>query len=339
MKTEAYAELVHRLREAATVGSIRSCLSWDQETMMPPRGAEFRAEEIAFVSALEHEKISHPRIGELLEACEADTSLASDEARAANLREIRRDHERSKKLPTELVAEIARTSSQALEAWKDARARSDFGAFRPWLDKQVKLAVEKARCYGVPKGGEAYDALLDEYEPGIGAADIEKIFGPLRDALAPLLAQIVRAPRQVDPAPQQVKVPIPTQRELCRFVAERVGFDFSAGGSRLDASVQRGRRSRRHADHQPLRRTPPTRSARRSRGPATRTYGQGLPKAEHRGQPRAGPRAWASTRASPGCGRTRSAGRARSGSGRSRRRSASSARRSSASRWTRSTLP
>ncbi len=233
--SKAYAELVARLYEAATLSSIRATLAWDQETMMPPRGAAFRAEEIALVSTLEHQRLTHARIGELVGACEADPGLVSDELAAANLREIRRDYERATKLPTDLVAEIARTSSQAVEAWREARKNSDFAAFRPWLEKQVRLAVEKAKCYGVPPGGELYDRLLEDFEPGMTAAEVERIFGPLREALAPFIAEIVGAPRSIDPSPHQVKLPVGRQREFSHLVAERIGFDFSAG--RLDEST------------------------------------------------------------------------------------------------------
>jgi len=231
----AYDELASLLRTAATLTSIRATLSWDQETVMPPRGGSFRAEEIALVSTLEHERLTDPRIGELLAACESDRGLCSNEAIAADLREIRRDFERATKLPTELVAEIARTSSEALEVWKEARQRSDFALFRPWLEKQFRLAADKARCYGIPEGGELYDPLLDEYEPGASAREIEGIFGPLRAALAPFLAEILAAPRAIDPSPRALRLPLARQREFSRFVAERIGFDFRAG--RLDEST------------------------------------------------------------------------------------------------------
>ncbi len=234
-RSRAWTELSERLREAATLGSIRSTLSWDQETMMPPRAGAFRAEELALVSALEHERLTDPRIGELIAACESDRELLCDPEVEASVRETRRDYERATKLSTDLVAELTRTSSQAIEAWKEARRDSDFSAFRPWLEKQVELNVRKATCYGAPTGGELYDALIEDYEPGITAADIERIFRPLRDALAPLIAAVVDAPRSPDAAPQQVRLPIEKQQAFSRLVAERLGFDFAAG--RLDVST------------------------------------------------------------------------------------------------------
>lgn len=226
--TSAYPELLSLLRAAATLGSVGALLSWDQETDMPPKAAPFRAEQLATISSLTHERRTDPRIGELLAACEEDAELLGDEEAAANLREIRHDYDRAVKLPPELVREIAETSSRAMEAWKDARKRSDFKAFAPWLKKQVELQRRKAECYGAPKGGELYDALLEDYEPGFTAKQVEGVFGPLRAALAPLIAQIAARP-QPDDAINRTTLPVERQKAFNRMVAERMGFDFGSG--------------------------------------------------------------------------------------------------------------
>ena len=234
--SQSYAELLERMRHVATLGSVANLLSWDQETMMPPRAGEFRAEALATVGRLAHERATDPRMGELLQACETDRGLVSDPAIAANLREMRRDYDRAVKLPADLVAEMSEVSSRALEVWKAARAANDFAIFRPWLERQIGLARRKAECYGVPAGGEAYDALLDEYEPGVTARELEQVFGPLRDELAPFLAEIARA---ASPAPSQsvraLAVPLERQRAINAAVLERIGFDGAAG--RLDVST------------------------------------------------------------------------------------------------------
>ena len=127
--SEHYANLAHRLRETATLGSVGELLAWDQETMMPRGAARFRAEELAVVSSLVHQKATDAVVGDLIASCEVDGALVADPAIAANLREIRRDYDRALKLPSELVAEISETSSLALEAWREARAKSAFREF------------------------------------------------------------------------------------------------------------------------------------------------------------------------------------------------------------------
>jgi carboxypeptidase Taq len=230
-----YVELQSRLRRVAALASVGELLGWDQETMMPPKAASFRAEELGAISALAHEQAIDPRIGELLAACEADASLAADPRTAANLREIRRDYDRSRKLPTDLVVELSETASRAMEAWKQARSESDFERFRPWLDRQIDLARRKAACYGIPDGGEAYDALVEDYEPRTPVARIEQLFAPLREGLCTLIAAVSASGRDPDAGLQRIALPRERQEAFCRSVLERLGFDLEAG--RLDVSA------------------------------------------------------------------------------------------------------
>lgn len=230
-----YEKLTRALRDAATLDSVVGLLSWDQETLMPPRGGALRAEQIASVSALVHERRTDPRLGEWIAQSEDDPGLRDDPARAANLREIRRQYDRATRLPGALVREMAETTSLAVQAWRDAREASDFAAFAPWLEKILHLSRAKAECYGTPPDGELYDALLDEYEPEMRAAEVERIFTGLRARLAPLVAELLDSGRRPDDSPHRLRIPVEQQQELNRRVAERIGFDF--GGGRLDVST------------------------------------------------------------------------------------------------------
>ena len=233
--TNPYAELRRRLREAATLSAVCELLGWDQETMMPRRAAEFRADELSLLSRLVHQRLTDSAVGELIDRCRADAELVADDAVAANLREIQRDYDRARKLPEDLVAEISETNSRAMEAWKRARADSDFSGFRPWLEKQVALNRRKAECWGHPEGGEPYDALLEDFEPGITVAEIERIFAPLREDLRPLIAMVAERGKRPDRASLDVNVPISEQRAFHDVVLRKLGFDGEAG--RLDVSA------------------------------------------------------------------------------------------------------
>lgn len=231
----AYEKLTGELRETAVLESAGSILAWDQETGMPARGSELRAAQVATLSTLVHERRTRPEVEQWLAECEADPELTADEAIAANLRWLRHDHDRDTKLPTSLVREIARTNALALQAWRNAREASDFSAFAPWLEKVFALSRSKAECLRGGEGGELYDVLMEEYEPGAEARSLERVFGELRSDLAPLIAEIGRAERSDAGAGARVSIPVPRQMELSRRVAERLGFDFDAG--RLDVST------------------------------------------------------------------------------------------------------
>lgn len=232
---DAYVKLCALSREASMLGSVDALLQWDQETYMPPGAAEARAEQLALMSALVHERRTSPRIGDLLAACESDSSLKADAEAAANLREFRRDFDRLTKIPQDLVAELARVGSQAQQAWKQARANSDFPAFAPWLKRMIGLARRKAECLGAPPGGELYDALLDEYEPGARAADIEAVFTPLASRLSSLIADLTTKGKAPADAPLKIDVDPARQHAFGQTILSAIGFDLSIG--RLDTTT------------------------------------------------------------------------------------------------------
>jgi carboxypeptidase Taq len=237
----AYAELCELLRQAATLGAVDQLLNWDQETYMPHAAAANRAEQQSLLAAIVHQRKTDPKIGELLARCEADGGLNKPGSEtAANLREMRRDYDLATKLPNELVAELAKVGSQAQEVWKAARQKSDFAMFAPWLEKMYGLIRRKAECYGVPSGGELYDALLNEYEQGMTARQIDEIFTPLRGRLAALIAKVRESgggggKTKVSTKCLEVKVDPRDQHAFGQRVIETMGFDLTAG--RLDVTT------------------------------------------------------------------------------------------------------
>ena len=232
----SYAELVKLKREQATLGSVSALVGWDQETYMPAGGADFRAEQSAVLAKLVHERATSPRVGELLDACAQDRALGdASTPTGASLREMRRDYDLATKLPGDLVAELAQTGSLAQEAWKHAREGNDFQAFRPWLEKMVELARRKAQCYGTPEGGEAYDALLNEYEPDARASEIAGVFEPLRERLSAFIAEVRDNGTPPDTKVLGTKISEGAQHAFGIRVLDAIGFDLNAG--RLDTTT------------------------------------------------------------------------------------------------------
>jgi carboxypeptidase Taq len=230
-----YQQLLAQLRELAVWSSISSTLGWDQEVMMPPAAAGLRGDQAAVLSELIHDRRTAPALGDLIARCEADTETMADPDAAANLRNLRRDYERATRLPTELVREMAETSTLAMHGWREARERSDFAAFAPWLEKLVSLNRRTAEHLGVPEGGELYDALLDNFEPGMRAAELDRVFGELRAGLVPLIRELREEGTAPDASWMDIPLPVDKQVAFNRGVVERMGFDFAGG--RLDVST------------------------------------------------------------------------------------------------------
>jgi carboxypeptidase Taq len=218
------ARLRARVAEIDDLQHAARLLGWDQQTMMPREGAAARGEAIGTIERLAHERLTDPAVGALLDdlAARAAPGPAEDDG-AALVRVVRRDHDRARRVPAELTAEIARAGSEALGVWVEARRRSDFGLFRPALERNVELRRRLAACFEDVE--HPYDALVDGYEPGMTTAKLRQVLATLRDGLVPLIAAIARAP---GPPALPGPFPVGSQRELALEIARSFGFDDGA---------------------------------------------------------------------------------------------------------------
>jgi carboxypeptidase Taq len=231
---QAYAELIRRVKDGALLGSCASVLGWDERTYMPHHGSSHRAEQMALLARLGHELLTAPQIGELLSEVEsAPLAREPDGIPAANVREIRRSYNRAVKLPKELVEELARITTRAQQVWQEARQADDFPRFQPWLHKIV--ALKRAEAEAIGYSTDAYDALLDEYEPGATTAEIAKVFAALRADLVPLVGSILDSGKKAKREILEREFPVKQQEVFGQAAAAAIGFDFDSG--RLDVTT------------------------------------------------------------------------------------------------------
>ncbi|QDT49445.1 Thermostable carboxypeptidase 1 [Symmachiella dynata] len=231
----SYDSLLTELRSIALLESCGHVLGWDEQTYMPPGGAEHRANQLSLLAGMVHERATSPQLGDLLASAEQNEKPNDpDSPTAANLREARRKYDRSTKLPRRLVEELSRVCTLSQQAWVQARKDSKFADFLPWLEQVVALRREEADVVGYGDG-VPYDALLDEYEPGMTAAEVTTLFAGLRDELVPLIAEIVDSGRQPDISILQRNYPVEKQRDFGTAAATAIGFDFHKG--RLDEAA------------------------------------------------------------------------------------------------------
>lgn len=222
----AFPQLMEFQRDTEALAQVAGRLGWDQETMMPRGAAGQRAEEMAALESILHARRTDPRIGDWLEAAEAQDA---EGVRILDL--IRRSYRRNQRVPARLAAELARITSLSQGIWAEARARDDIAHFLPTLRQVVLLTREKAQA--LADGGDAYDALLEDYEPETRAADIAAIFDRMRPRLVALRERVLGAAYQ--PAPLRGEFGHDAQLRLARKLAEAFGYDWSRG--RLDLAV------------------------------------------------------------------------------------------------------
>ncbi|MBX3426517.1 MAG: carboxypeptidase M32 [Pirellulales bacterium] len=231
---ELFDQLCSHARQTGLLRSVVGLLEWDERTKLPPAGGDYRAEQVAFLAGEIHRRQIDPVRGEWL-ATLADSPLAADPDSDAGaiIRLMRRDYQRETKLPQELVEELSRLSVRGQQIWAEARGADDFAMFLPVLDQTLALKREQASALGYD--ATPYDPLLDEFEPGETTANVARVLEGLRDALAPLVDQIVGSDRGPQSDVLQRDFPEDAQEAFGIEAAAAIGFDFNAG--RLDRTV------------------------------------------------------------------------------------------------------
>jgi len=230
----AYEWLRQHSVETMYFASAAEVLAWDQRTHIPPKGHAHRAEQMAALAKLLHERSTDPRIGDRLAEVEGSEVIADPlSAEAANVREWRRDYDRSTRISERLAVELARATTEGETAWEAARPRNDWAAFEPHLARILDLLVERAEALGYE--GEPYDALLDDYEPGETAATLEPLFARLREEFVDLIGRIRDSEVEADRALLSAHFPRDDQERFLMRTIAGLGYDLEAG--RVDVTA------------------------------------------------------------------------------------------------------
>lgn len=215
------------LRHAADV------IEWDERVYMPPGGAPVHGEMSATLRRLAHETFTSAAVGEALAAAEAAVAGGDPDADDARTVAVtRRDFDKATRVPSDFVAEQARVVSAAQHAWGEARAASNFAAFKPHLERIIELKRQYVTFF--PASDHPYDVLLDDFEPGMKTADVKAIFDALRTRQVDLVRRVAERPQVNDGflrAPYDEKALIDFSVE----VMTAFGFDFGRG--RQDKSI------------------------------------------------------------------------------------------------------
>ncbi len=232
--TSGYATLTDRFARIATVGEASAILGWDAATMMPAGGGAARGDQLAVLAGIAHAMLTAPETGEAL--AKAEATPPEDAWQGANLRLMRHSYTRATALPADLVEATARANSACEKVWREARKASDFAMVRDKLAEVVGLARQAAQALSPVLGLSPYDSLMDGYQRGVTAADVEPVFDAyeafLRDALP--RAEEIQAAK---PAPIRPAGPFSADRQevLCRELSKAAGLDYDH--ARLDRSA------------------------------------------------------------------------------------------------------
>ena len=213
--------LRERLSRITDLGHAAAILEWDQETYMPAGAAEGRARQIATLRSLAHDILISEETGTLLEQAAPESAIDADLVRVT-----KKDYDKATRVPSSLIAELAEASGLSKGAWQEARENDEFSKFAPHLSKIVDLTIQHAEALGYAES--PYDALLDQYEEGVTAAGVTRVFCELKADLIPLVSRIAESPATCDGIVHR-EFPRDAQWKLGMQVIEKMGYNTHYG--------------------------------------------------------------------------------------------------------------
>jgi carboxypeptidase Taq len=226
---ETYSAYSEYMKKIADLSNLYGLASWDQEVMMPEKGMEFRARQMATIAGIIHEMFVSEKLETFLNQLGETSDLNYTEK--ANIRETAREYNKKKKLPTELVELESKTVSQAYQAWIQARKENNFKTFLPKLKEVIDIQKKKADLQGYKD--HPYDALLDDYEPGLTTARLDEIFKDVKAEIVGLIKKIQSLPQPLETV-MEGEFSKEKQLALCRQIVSDLGYSWETG--RLDLS-------------------------------------------------------------------------------------------------------
>ena len=248
--SEAYKQLIEKLRTITRLKRVSGLLDYDQMVMMPQSDdtAKQRGLQQSALASIIHEKSTEPILKDLIEKSLQDLGDAKKTLEEAKSTHIDFDHHHriltlAKKsydkkilIPPALEAKRAELSSEAYSMWVKARQASDFALFSDCLDDCFTTAKELAAVLQTDQDKKLlYTQMLDEYEMGMDAQRIDEIFGHIEKALKPLIAEVLRSNNPPSRAALEGKFDVQKQKEMCAKIVTKMGFDCEHG--RIDQSV------------------------------------------------------------------------------------------------------
>ncbi len=228
----SYEKLQAHFRRIGQLDEVGAIVQWDQAVNMPAPAGQARAESMAGLSRLRHELLVQPVVADWLDRAAQENDLGDWEA--ANLREMERLYRRATAVPGELVEASVRADNESEQAWRRYRNENDFEGYAPHLEQVVSLKRQVAQALGTALDMETYDALMDEFEPGMRAEHIDQVFAPLAEFLPSFTDEVIEVQKRSPAVQPRGPFAEDLQRELGWQMMGAVGFDRERG--RLDVS-------------------------------------------------------------------------------------------------------
>ena len=223
-------QLEAKISEIKAIDHLMMLSNWDESTCMPRGGTSDRSEVIAQTAGLRRQLLISPGFGDLLEAC---SELDLSDKQLANVRLAKHERSAALAIPEDLLKASKRVFATSQQVWEINRPDNNWRDTQAALQTTLDIAIEMSFNYGEEFALTPYDAMLNQYEPGISQALIDPVFEEVSTFLSNNLSQIES--KQQAPLPIDSDLEIDSQLELARAIMKVLRFDFNRG--RLDQSA------------------------------------------------------------------------------------------------------
>ncbi|RXI97805.1 carboxypeptidase M32 [Anaerobacillus alkaliphilus] len=222
------------VKKMSSYGEAISLMFWDLRTGAPKKGVEQRSETIGTLSSEVFNMSVSEEMGGYLEALSAPEVQGELSDITKKMVEVtKKEYDKNKKIPADEYKEFVILTSKAESAWEEAKENADFVGFSPYLEKIVDYLRKYVERIGYE--GHPYNALLDDYEPGVTVDVLDRVFGELREKLVPLVKAVTEAPTQPKTDFLFEHFSKEKQNAFSLDILKQLQYDFQAG--RLDTTV------------------------------------------------------------------------------------------------------
>lgn len=210
-----------------------SVMYWDMRTGAPKKGLPARSEAVGTLSTELFNMSISDEMANILDELEKKKETLEPKL-LKTYEEVKKEFDLSKNIPADEYREYVVLTSQAEATWEEAKEKADFDMFLPYLEKIVAM-TKKFIGYWGEKDGNAYNTLLDQYEPGMTTDIIDEVFDELKKTIVPLVKKISESEYQPDTSFLFKQFPKENQEAFSHEILNQLGYDFEAG--RLDETV------------------------------------------------------------------------------------------------------
>jgi carboxypeptidase Taq len=222
------------VKKMSSYGEAISLMFWDLRTGAPKKGVEHRSETIGTLSSEVFNMSVSEEMGEYLQALsEPQVQDELSEITRKMVEVSKKEFDKNNKIPADEYKEFVILTSKAESAWEEAKEKADFANFAPYLEKIVAYLRKYVERIGYE--GHPYNALLDDYEPGVTVDVLDRVFGELREKLVPLVKAVTESPAQPKTDFLFTHFSKEKQKDFSLDILKQLQYDFQAG--RLDTTV------------------------------------------------------------------------------------------------------